>query len=413
MRPVGITSATTNRHRHADLESASEVAGPSDGPFLLKFHAPEILFGPGSLDESGRAAARLGARRPFVVSDPGIVEAGWVDELVLLLTAEGLEPTVWTSVTPNPKDHEIAAAYERYLEVGGDVIVAIGGGSCADAAKGVAVLAGNGGDIRDYAGIDRVDAPIPPVLIIPSTSGTGADVSQFCIVTDTDRRVKLTIMGRALVPDISITDPRLLTTMPEDLNAATGLDALTHAVESYVSRAHNPIADGQALSAVGLVCSHLRETMNHPLDLGARGKMAQASLQAGMAFTNAILGATHAMSHQVGGLIDAPHGVVNAVLLSHVVSFNALGSPERYRPLAEVFGLSESRAPVEQMARALAAYIRALADRVGVPKGLAALGVTEADIPLLTKSTLHDACLTTNPRLADENDVRRLFVAAM
>lgn len=389
------------------------MTGPSDGPFLLKFHAPEILFGPGSLDESGRAAARLGAQRPFVVSDPGIVEAGWVDELVLLLRAEGLQPTVWTSVTPNPKDHEIAAAYERYLEVGGDVIVAIGGGSCADAAKGVAVLAGNGGDIRDYAGIDKVDAPIPPVLIIPSTSGTGADVSQFCIVTDTDRRVKLTIMGRALVPDISITDPRLLTTMPEDLNAATGLDALTHAVESYVSRAHNPIADGQALSAVGLVCGHLRETMDHPFDLGPRGKMAQASLQAGMAFTNAILGATHAMSHQVGGLLDAPHGVINGVLLPHVIRYNARAAPDRFVGLAHSAGLTVGDVPGDEAAELLADHVRRLADDVGVPRGLRDLGVREEDLDSLSATTLEDACLTTNPRAADQDDIRALFRGAL
>ena len=251
------------------------------------------------------------------------------------------------------------------------------------------------------------------MIMAPTTAGTGADVSQFCVVSDTERHIKVTILGRALVPDISITDPRLLTTMPVDLAAATGLDALSHGIEAFVSLAHNPLSDLHALNSVRLVDSHLVRTLETPEDLTSRRAMAQASLEAGMAFSNAILGATHAMSHQVGGLIDAPHGVVNAVLLSHVVSFNALGSPERYRPLAEVFGLSESRAPVEQMARALAAYIRSLADRVGVPKGLAALGVTEADIPLLTKSTLHDACLTTNPRLADENDVHRLFVAAM
>lgn len=143
--------------------------------------------------------------------------------------------------------------------------------------------------------------PIPPMLMIPTTSGTGADVSQFCIVTDTDRHVKLTIMGRALVPDVSITDPRLLTTMPEDLNAATGLDALTHGIEAFVSLAHNPLADTHALNAVGLVCRNLRTTIIEPGEMRARGMMAQASLQAGLAFTNAILGATHAMSHQVGG----------------------------------------------------------------------------------------------------------------
>ena len=384
-----------------------------DATHPVKFHAPEVVFGTDSLAEIGLAAVRLGARRPFVVSDAGVSDAGWTEETLDHLRREGLRPQLWTDVTPNPKDHEIQSGYEEYVDSGADVIIGVGGGSVIDAAKGVAILAGNGGKILDFEGVDQISHPIPPMIMAPTTAGTGADVSQFCVVSDTDRHIKITILGRALVPDISITDPRLLTTMPVDLAAATGLDALSHGIEAFVSLAHNPLSDLHALNSVRLVDGHLVRTLETPEDLTSRRAMAQASLEAGMAFSNAILGATHAMSHQVGGLIDAPHGVVNAVLLSHVVSFNALGSPERYRPLAEVFGLSESRAPVEQMARALAAYIRSLADRVGVPKGLAALGVTEADIPLLTKSTLHDACLTTNPRLADENDVRRLFVAAM
>ncbi|QYJ02633.1 iron-containing alcohol dehydrogenase [Nocardioides panacisoli] len=383
------------------------------GPPLVKFHAPEVVFGPDSLGEAGYAAGRLGARRPFVVTDPGIVEAGWVDQLLPLLRAEGLSPVVWTDVTPNPKDHEIHRAFDRYRESECDVIVAIGGGSCIDAAKGVAVLSGNGGDIRSYAGIDQATAPIPPMLMIPSTSGTGADVSQFCIATDTERHVKLTIMGRALVPDVSITDPRLLTTMPEALNAATGLDALTHGIESYVSLAHNPLADAHAITAVGLVCRHLRSTMDHPDAIEGRCEMAQASLQAGLAFTNAILGATHAMSHQVGGLLDAPHGVVNGVLLPHVIRFNARATPERFVGLARSAGLDVDRVPGEEAADMLADHVRSLADAVGVPTGLREFGVTEEDLDTLATTTLEDACLTTNPRPAEHADIKELFREAL
>lgn len=380
---------------------------------LVKFHAPEMVFGAGSLAESGFAAARLGARRPLVVTDPGIIEAGWTNELLGHLTAAGLTPRVWSRVTPNPKDHEIRAAYEHYREWDCDVIIGIGGGSCADAAKGVAVLSGQGGDILDYAGVDQVTRPIPPLLIIPTTSGTGADVSQFCIVTDTQRSVKITIMGRALVPDLSITDPRLLVTMPESLNAATGLDALTHGIEAFVSLAHNPLADTHALDAVGLVCGHLRTTMTAPTDERARRKMAQASLQAGLAFSNAILGATHAMSHQVGGLLDAPHGVVNGVLLPHVIRYNARATPERFVGLARAAGLEVDRVPGDVAAEMLADHVRRLADDVGVPRGLGELGVTEADIPRLARTTLDDACLATNPRAAGELDVTQLFRDAL
>lgn len=398
MAPVGVIEPPS-----VDCRSAA----------LVKFHAPEIVLGVGSLAEAGFAAARLGARRPFVVTDPGILAAGWVDELLGHLRDVRLRPVVFHALTPNPKDHEVRAAHDLYVASGADVIIGIGGGSVIDAAKGVAILSGNGGDILDYAGVDRATRPIPPMLMIPSTSGSGADVSQFCIVTDTARSVKLTIMGRALVPDISVTDPRLLVTMPDDLNAATGLDALTHGIESFVSLAHNPLADVHALNAVGLVCRYLRRTLTDPTDTEARSRMAQASLEAGLAFTNAILGATHAMSHQVGGLLDAPHGVVNGVLLPHVIRYNARAVPDRFVDLAGAAGLDVDDADGEKAAELLAEHVRRLADDVGVPSGLAALGVREADVPVLARTTLDDACLTTNPRPATETDVLDLFRAAL
>lgn len=383
------------------------------GSRIVKFHAPEIVFGPGSLAEAGHSARRLGAQRPFVVTDPGIMAAGWVDELVGHLREVGLEPRTWLGVTPNPKDHEIALAFDRYREWGADVIIGIGGGSVMDAAKGVAILSGNGGDILDYAGVDQVQNAIPPMMMIPSTSGTGADVSQFCIVTDTARRAKITILGRALVPDISVTDPRLLITMPEWLNAATGMDALTHGIEAFVSRAHNPLTDLHALTAVQLVGAHLERTISHPRDASARCSMAQASLEAGLAFTNAILGATHAMSHQVGGLLDAPHGVVNGVLLPHVVRYNADSDPTRYVPLAAALGLPTANIPADVVAESLAVRLRDLADHLGLPKGLSDLGLRESDLARLSDTTLGDACLTTNPRDADAASVERIFRAAL
>jgi alcohol dehydrogenase len=381
---------------------------------LSKFHAPEIVFGPDSVQEAAHAAVRLGARRPFVVTDPGLLEAGWPSDLLAHLRATGLAPELWFDVTPNPKDHEIEAGFARYAEAGCDVVLGIGGGSVMDAAKGVALLAANGGRIHDYEGIDRIEHPIPPMIMLPSTSGTGADVSQFCIVTDTDRHTKMTIMGRALVPDVSVIDPRLLTTMPDDLNAATGLDALTHGIEAFVSLAHGPLTDHHALQAISLVHANLVRTMMRPNDAAARCAMAQAALEAGLAFTNAILGATHAMSHQAGGMLDLPHGVVNGVLLPHVIRFNGAAVPERFVPIAQAMGLSDvAGAPAEEAVERVAEEVRRLGDEVGVPKGLGDLGVTDADIPRLAQLTLSDACLTTNPRPASMVEVAALFRAAM
>lgn len=408
-----MTSTTTYESARTRPAAAPEHAHPEEAFGVVKFQAPEVVFGGGSLAEAGFAARRLGARRPFVVTDPGLLATPWPDELLAHLVAAGLRPTLWSAVTPNPKDHEIAAGYQQYVDHGCDVLVAIGGGSCIDAAKGIAIVASNGGDILDYTGVDKVTRPIPPLLMIPTTAGTGADVSQFCIITDTANSVKVTIMGRTLVPDISLTDPRLLSTMPDDLAAATGLDALTHGIEAYVSRAHNLLTDGHALNAVRLVFGNLPQMIGARDHVGHRDNMAQASLEAGMAFSNAILGATHAMSHQVGGLLDLPHGVVNGVLLPHVIRFNAALYPDRFLPLAQAAGSGRADMPIDEAGDALADQVRSVSDRLGVPRGLAELGVTEADVATLARNALADACLTTNPRPVTEAELDTLFRAAL
>ncbi|MEH3130744.1 MAG: iron-containing alcohol dehydrogenase [Mycolicibacterium neoaurum] len=380
---------------------------------LLKFHAPEIVFGIDSMAEAAHSALRLGGMRPLLVTDPGLIEAGWVDELVGQLRTQGVQPQVWSALTPNPKDHEITAGHEFYRSQGCDVLIALGGGSVIDAAKGIAILSANGGDILDYAGVDKATMPIPPLVVLPSTSGTGADVSQFCIVTDTTRNTKITILGRALVPDVTIIDPRLLTTMPEWLNAATGLDALTHGIEAFVSLGHNQLTDHHALRSVVMVTENLVTTIDRPDDLSARVLMAQASLEAGLAFTNAILGAAHAMSHQVGGLLDLPHGVINGVLLPHVVRFNAEADPAPFATIAGCLGIADTRAPALESALALADRLQELARQVGVPRGLSDLGVREEDVAVLARNAMADACITTNPRAADEDQLRALFRAAL
>ena len=257
------TQAFPTQKAYLVPEATRVSAGDPTGatPRLLKFHAPEIVFGLESMAEAAHAALRLGALRPMLVTDPGLIEAGWVDELTTHLRKQSVDARVWSAITPNPKDHEIAAGHEFYRANGCDVLVALGGGSVIDAAKGVAILAANGGDILDYEGVDKAPMPIPPLVVLPSTSGTGADVSQFCIVTDTARGTKITILGRALVPDITVIDPRLLTTMPEWLNAATGLDALTHGIEAFVSLGHNQLTDHHALRAVAMVTDNLVRTM--------------------------------------------------------------------------------------------------------------------------------------------------------
>jgi alcohol dehydrogenase len=356
---------------------------------------------------------RAGGSRALVVTDPGVLAAGWVDRALPHLAAAGVSWQVWSGLTPNPKDTEVAAGFEQYRESGCDVLVAIGGGSPIDAAKAVAVLSGNGGRILDYEGIDTIAKPIPPMVMVPSTGGSGADVSQFCVITDTGRRLKATIAGRALVPDISVTDPSLLTTMPPELSAHTALDALSHGIEAYVSKAASFLSDGHALAAIRGVLDHLLPSIDDPADLRAREGIARASLQAGIAFTNALLGATHAIAHQIGGYLDLPHGLLNAILLPHVMRFNAVTHADRFVGVAAAMGVETARLTPFEAAEAAVASVQRLREKVGIPAGLAKVGVRREYLARFAADAMHDAYLTTNPRAVSEDDVERICLAAL
>jgi alcohol dehydrogenase len=379
---------------------------------VSKFVIPEVIFGIGTLAEVGGAVRRVGGRRPLLVSDPGVLAAGWVDRAVPYLADVHVQWRLWHDLTPNPKDFEVEAAFESYVESGCDAILAIGGGSCIDLAKAVAIVSGNGGHILDYEGIDRANNPIPPMVMVPTTGGSGSDVSQFCVVTDTRRRLKATIGGRALVPEISLTDPELLTTMSAELTAYTGIDALSHAIESAVSEACDFLSKGLAIAAIEGIVEHLPVAVENPLDLTAREGMARASLQAGMAFTNALLGATHAIAHQIGGALDLPHGLLNAVLLPHVMRFNAETHAERYVDVAGALGIDTDRLDASTAAERAIEHVEELSRGLGIPSGLQEIGVDPADFDTFSRNALRDAYIATNPRSVSEDDVRRICITA-
>lgn len=379
---------------------------------VSKFVIPEVIFGIGTLAEIGGAVRRVGGHRPMLVSDPGVLAAGWVDRALPHLADVRVQSRLWHGLTSNPKDFEVEAAFESYRENGCDALLAIGGGSCIDVAKAVAVLSGNGGRILDYEGIDRATSPIPPMVMVPTTGGSGADVSQFCVVTDTARGLKATIGGRALVPEISITDPMLLTTMPPELTAHTGLDALSHAIESCVSEACDFLSKGHAVAAIDAISRNLLKSVEDPLDLDAREAIARASLQAGLAFTNALLGATHAIAHQIGGALDLPHGLLNAILMPHVMRFNAQTHAARYVDVARALGVDVGDLSPEAAAEAAIDRVEGLARALEIPSGLRDLGVNTADFERFGVNALRDAYITTNPRPVTEGDVRDICLAA-
>jgi 1,3-propanediol dehydrogenase len=247
---------------------------------------------------------------------------------------------------------------------------------------------------------------------VPTTGGSGSDVSQFCVVTDTARRLKVTIGARALVPDISVTDPRALTTVPHDITAFTAIDVLSHAVESYLSLAASFLTDSHALTAVRGVSEHLLPALDHPGDLRPREGLARASLQAGLAFSNALLGATHAISHQFGGLTDLPHGLLNAILLPHVMEFNAPVAAGRLAHLAAVMGVRTGLMTPPEAADAAIQTVRGFADKAGLPATLREIGVECAQLDRVARGALRDAYIVTNPRPVGEADARAICQAA-
>ncbi len=375
---------------------------------LRKFLAPEIVYGRGALGLAGRHAANFGASRVLVVTDPGVREAGWVPKVERSLEDHAIPHVVFDAVSPNPRDHEVMAGAGICEAEGCDLILAVGGGSPMDCAKGIGAVVGNGRHVLEFEGVDEIPNPGPPLIFIPTTAGSSADVSQFAIITDTKRKIKIAVISKMVIPDISLVDPETTMTMSPELTAATGMDALCHAFEAYASNSSSPLTDMAALRAVRLVDENIVGAFREPLNFDHRNNMMMASLMAGLAFSNAGLGLVHAMAHSLGGSLNLPHGECNAVLLEKVVAFNHGAAPERYGDLAEAMGLSTRGTPRET-ARALVERISSLRKALGITLGLGEKGITKADLEKLAGFAMDDPCLATNPREASLKDIEKIY----
>lgn len=376
---------------------------------LRKFVAPEFIFGLGARRLAGRYAKNLGGHKILVVTDPGVIAAGWTKDVTESLEEANLTFTVFDGVTPNPRAEEIMAGADIYQREGCNLIVAVGGGSPMDCAKGIGIVSTNKKHILEFEGVDLVPVPGPPLICIPTTGGTSADVSQFAIIANMREKVKIAIISKTVVPDVALIDPVTLTTMDSYLTACTGLDALTHAIEAFVSTAHSPITDLHALEAIRLISSNLLATIVDPDNLELRAKLMLGSLQAGLAFSNAILGAAHAMAHSLGGLLDLPHGECNAILLNHVMEFNFPAAAERYLHIGEAMGLDLRGMTTQQKRLAIIAEIARLKKMAGVDRKLEDVGVVRSDISLLSKKAMKDPCIITNPRRPSKRDIEVIY----
>jgi alcohol dehydrogenase class IV len=385
----------------------------SGGVQMRKFVVPEIVFGLDSRYLASQYARNLGAKKVLLVTDERIQGAGWTEDVEETLKDARIQYTIYSNVTPNPRTEEVMEGVELFSKEKCDTLLAIGGGSVIDCAKGIGIVSSNGGEITDYEGTDQIARPIPPIICIPTTAGTAADISQFAVFMDVERKLKFCVISKSLVPDVSLVDPVTTTTMSPRLTAETGLDALSHAIEAFVSTGNSPLTDLHAREAIKVIAKYLPLAVEKGDDLEIRSKMMLGSLHAGIAFSNASLGAIHAISHCLGGLLDLPHGECNAILLEHVVAYNFEATPDRYEDITRAMGINVDGLYYPEKKNALVNALAELRHRVNIRQKLRNLGVRKTDIPKLAEMAMKDPCMMTNPRRLQQNDVEVIYERAL
>lgn len=380
---------------------------------LRKFVAPEIIFGKDARKLAGRYADQYSASKVLIVSDKGVIDAGWIADVEQSLSEVGIAYHIFSQITPNPRVEEVMKGAEIYNTEGCNLIIAIGGGSPMDCAKGIGIVSSHKRHILEFEGVDKIKMAVPPFIFIPTTAGTSADVSQFCIISNLDELVKIAIISKAIVPDVALIDPVTTTTMPPYLTACTGIDALVHAIEAFVSTGNGSLTDMCAIEAIKLISRNLVNLLNDINNIDLRDKIMMASLKAGLAFSNASLGAVHAMAHSLGGFLDLSHGECNAMLLEHVIDFNYSFASERYKEIAKAMDIAIEGLQSNDIKRALVDTIIKLKRDVGIVNQLGTKGVKKTDISQLSDHAIKDACMLTNPRKPTKRDIEVVFENAL
>lgn len=376
---------------------------------LKKFVTPEIVFGQGAIDLVSQYVLNMGCSKPFIASDTGVEKAGWLAKVTKKLEEKSISYVTYTNITPNPRDFEVMEGAEVFLSNSCDCIVAIGGGSVIDCAKGVGVVCTNAKNIRHFEGVDKIEISIPPIICIPTTGGTSADVSQFSIILNTEEKNKMAIISKAIVPDLALIDPQTLTTMDSYLTACTGIDALVHAFEAFVSKGASDLTDLYALKAIEHISEFLIKTIEQPKNIEYRAKVMLGSLEAGLAFSNASLGNVHAMAHSLGGLLDLPHGECNAMLLRQVVDYNFDFAENRYKQILKTIGKKLKNKTTKEAKKELLEWILNLKKTSGVLHTLSQKGVTKGIIPSIAAKAINDPCVITNPRKTSKQDIEIIY----
>ncbi len=376
-----FTFATTN----SQIRKMSSVTG---------FYIPPIsFFGEGALEETADYIKNKDYKKALIVTDPGIAAIGLSGRVQKMLEERGLNVAIYDKTQPNPNIANVTAGLKVLKEENSEIVVSIGGGSAHDNAKAIALLATNGGEIGDYEGVNQSKKAALPLFAINTTAGTASEMTRFTIISNEEKKIKMAIIDNNVTPAVAVNDPSTMFGLPPALTAATGLDALTHCIEAYVSTASNPITDACALKGIDLINESLVAAYKDGKDKKARTDMCYAEYLAGMAFNNASLGYVHALAHQLGGFYHLPHGVCNAVLLPHVQEAN-MQCPKAKKRLGEIaLHCGASQEDPEETIKALHVLNRTM----NIPRNLKDLGVKTEDFDILAEHAMHDACHLTNP----------------
>ena len=356
-----------------------------------------LIFGPGSSRQAGEQLRRLGGTKALVVTDPGVEAAGILGGIFEALAAAGLSHALYAKVEPNPSIRCVEEAAAKFTEEGCDCLLGIGGGSSMDTAKAAGVLVANpGADLRQMEGTGKVPGPIPPMIAVPTTCGTGSEVTVATVITDTERHYKIPILSPFLSPKVALIDGSLLTRLPGPVVAATGMDALCHAIESYTNLNTNPISDALDLKAISIISEWIRPAVANA-NLEAMSHMVLAATMAGMGFSNTRLTIVHSMSQPVGGHYGVPHGVANAILLPLVMEYNLIGNPHRFADIARAMGEDTTGLTTMEAARLSVQAVRELSRDIGIPESFKAFGVQEESIPALVEDSMKSGNVPVNP----------------
>ncbi|MDT8860406.1 iron-containing alcohol dehydrogenase [Alkalihalobacillus sp. MEB130] len=354
----------------------------------------------------------LTGKRLFIVTDPGIVQIGLVSTLQSNLAEQGFETTVFTNVKPNPRDQDCIQGGEEAEHFQADCIVAIGGGSVIDAAKAIAVLQVCGGRPQDYAGRGNVPKRVTPIVAIPTTAGTGAEVTRSSVITDTDKKIKITLKDVKIAPVLAIVDPELTYNLPRLITASTGMDALVHAIEAYTCTRSNPIADGLALEAMKRIYPALRTAVHKGSDKEARYELMIGATIAGMAFSHADVASVHCMAEAIGGLYDTPHGIANSMFLPYVIEYNAPADPKKHAIIARTMGIASEQASDEEATAMLVKEMKKLAEDISIPTFSSLPQVDKGDFDYLAESSYQNGSTPSNARPISKQDYLELFQKA-